>query len=73
METFRVNRSYVTQILGSVSERRENIVGTGENAGYLHFLLFLQCFQKPGVTEWLKTLVNEKFLETIFYPSNDKH
>ena len=22
----------------------ENIVGKGENAGYQHFLLFLQCF-----------------------------
>ena len=26
--------------------RLENIVGKGENAGYKHFLLFLQCFQK---------------------------
>ena len=24
----------------------ENIVGKGENAGYQHFLLFLQCFQR---------------------------
>ena len=24
----------------------ENIVGKGENAGYQHFLLFSQCFQK---------------------------
>ena len=24
----------------------ENIVGKGENAGYQHFLLFLQSFQK---------------------------
>ena len=24
----------------------ENIVGKGENAGYQHFLLFPQCFQK---------------------------
>ena len=23
----------------------ENIVGKGENAGYQHFLVFLQCFQ----------------------------
>ena len=23
----------------------ENIVGTGENAGYRHFLLFPECFQ----------------------------
>ena len=26
----------------------ENIVGKGENAGYQHFLLFLQCFQKAS-------------------------
>ena len=26
--------------------RAENIVGKGENAGYQHFLLFSQCFQK---------------------------
>ena len=26
--------------------RVENIVGKGKNAGYQHFLLFLQCFQK---------------------------
>ena len=30
----------------SVSDREENIVEKGENAGYKHFLLFLQCFQK---------------------------
>ena len=28
-------------------ERVENIVGKGENAGYQHFLLFPQYFQKP--------------------------
>ena len=27
----------------------ENIAGKGENAGYQHFLLFPQCFQKPSV------------------------
>ena len=27
-----------------VSDRIENIVGKGENAGYHHFLLFPQCF-----------------------------
>ena len=30
-----------------VSERIENILGKGENAGYQHFLLFPKCFQKP--------------------------
>ena len=30
----------------SIFDRIENIVGKEENAGYQHFLLFLQCFQK---------------------------
>ena len=29
-----------------VLDRVENIVGKGENAGYQHFLLFSQCFQR---------------------------
>ena len=29
----------------------ENIVGKGENAGYQHFLLFPQCFQKAKVVK----------------------
>ena len=29
----------------------ENIVGKGENAGYQHFLLFPQCFQKAFIPD----------------------
>ena len=36
------------EILGGGKE--ENIVGKGENAGYQHFLLFLQCFHKVSYT-----------------------
>ena len=32
----------------SVFDRKENIVGKGENAGYQHFLLFPRCFQKAS-------------------------
>ena len=32
----------------------ENIVGKGENAGYQHFLLFPQCFQKVSFSGSLK-------------------
>ena len=32
------------EIMISVFDRVENIVGKGENAGYQHFLLFPQCF-----------------------------
>ena len=34
--------------------RVQNIVEKGENAGYQHFLLFPQCFQKPSFPEVLK-------------------
>ena len=40
----------------SVFDRGENIVGNGEkfNAGYQHFLLLPQCFQKPSIPWSLK-------------------
>ena len=38
----------VTQVMKFVTYRIENIVGKGEYAGYQHFLLFPQCFQKPS-------------------------
>ena len=50
----------------SVFDRIENIVGKGENAGYQHFLLFPQCFEKASfpdtskgviVWEWVKRQV----------------
>ena len=37
-----------------VFDRVENIVETGENAGYQHFLLLSQCFQKPSCKKLLK-------------------
>ena len=37
--------------------RVENIVGKGENAGYQHFLLFPQCFQKLSFPEVLKFVI----------------
>ena len=33
----------------------ENIMGKGENAGYQHFLLFPQCFQKASFPGSLKS------------------
>ena len=30
-------------------DKVENTVRKGENAGYQHFLLFLQCFPKPSL------------------------
>ena len=34
----------VPHVVQSIFDRIENIVGKGKNAGYLHFLLFLQDF-----------------------------
>ena len=42
----RVSNFSVAQMVQFSFERVENIVGKGENAGYQHFLLFPQCFQK---------------------------
>ena len=36
----------MTQNLKSISERIENNLGKGENAGYQHFLCFPECFAK---------------------------
>ena len=41
----------------SVFDRVENIVGKGENAGYQHFLLFPQCFQKASYPDRSKGVI----------------
>ena len=38
----------VAQMVQIQSDRVENIVGKGENAGFQHFLLNLQCFQEAS-------------------------
>ena len=45
---FEDDKIEVTQMMISFFDRVENIVGKGENAGYQHFLLFPQCFQKAA-------------------------
>ena len=47
----------VTQKSKFALGRVENIVGKGENAGYQHFLLFLQCFQKAFSLGLLKVWI----------------
>ena len=48
MKTFADNILTVGKKLKFLFNQVENIVGKGENAGYQHFLLFPQCFQKPN-------------------------
>ena len=42
LKAFSDDKIIVTEIMISLPDRVENIVGKGENAGYQHFLLFLQ-------------------------------
>ena len=52
--TFADDKLIVTQKRKFALVRVENIVGKGENAGYQHFLLFQQCFQKATLSGKLK-------------------
>ena len=54
LKAFADDKINVTQKLKFVFERVENIVGKGENAGYQHFLLIPQCFQKASFSGSLK-------------------
>ena len=46
LKTLADNKKIVPEILKFVLARVQNIVGKEENAGYQHFLLFVQFFQK---------------------------
>ena len=46
LKAYADDKIIVTEKLKIVLGRIENIVEKGENAGYQHFLLFPQCFQK---------------------------
>ena len=46
MKDFADDEINVTKKLNFILGKVKNIVGKGENAGYQHFLLFLQCYQK---------------------------
>ena len=50
LKAFAEIKINVTEKLIFVFEKLENIMGKGENAGYQHFLLFPQCFQKTSYT-----------------------
>ena len=54
VKAFADDKINVTEKLKFVLGRVENMVGKGENAGYQHFLLFPQCFQKDSYTGLLK-------------------
>ena len=53
-KAFADNKINVVKKLKLALGTVENIVGKGENAGYQHFLLFPQCFQKAPFSGSLK-------------------
>ena len=57
LKAFAEDKSNVTQNIQFVFERIENIVGKEENAGYQHFLLFPQCFQKAFYSRVSKVVI----------------
>ena len=54
LEAFADGKINATQKLKFALGGVENIVGKGKNAGYRHFLLFPQCFQKATFSGLLK-------------------
>ena len=54
LKAFAGNKVNFTEKLKFVIDRRKNIVGKGENAGYQYFLLFPQCFPKVAFLRLLK-------------------
>ena len=54
LKAFADDKINVSGKLKFVLQRVENIAEKGENAGYQHFLLFPQCFQKTSLVGSLK-------------------
>ena len=54
LKAFADGKTIVNEKFKFCLGRVEKIVGKQENAGYEHFRLFLQCFQKPSVSGLLK-------------------
>ena len=55
----------VTVIVTYIFYMIENIVEKGENAGYQHFLLFSQCFQKSSYPRSLKVRIVWERVKTL--------
>ena len=57
LKAFPDDKLNVTQYVTVDFLRIANIVGKEENAGYQHFLLFLQCFQKAFSSSASKVVI----------------
>ena len=54
-KAFAEDKIYIAEVMISGRHKVENIVGEGEKAGYQHFLLFSQHFQKLSSFRVVKT------------------
>ena len=69
-EAFADDKSNITQNIKVEVQRIENIVGKEENAGYQHFLLYLQCFQTAFSSSASKVVIVNPFpASPCFYVS----
>ena len=57
LKAFAEEKINVRENLKFVLGGMENIVEKGENAGYQHFLVFQQCFQKACFSRSLKVMI----------------
>ena len=57
LKAFAEDKINVAQMMISVFDRVENIVGKGKNAGNQHFLLFQWCFRKASFLGSLKVQI----------------
>ena len=72
LEAFAEHNFSVVQIMIYGLDWVENILGNGENAGYQHFLLFPQCFQKSS--SWRSLKAGTLWLRVyIIYDIKAKH
>ena len=65
---FADDSSNVAEMVIFVFDRDENIVEKGENAGYQHFLLFPQSFQKASSPEKSGLCSKELNLQSVICP-----
>ena len=57
LKAFVDDKLNIARMTISLLDRVQNNVVKGENAGYQHFLLFLQCFPKPLSKGSLKVVI----------------
>ena len=67
LKAFAHDKINVTEKMKFSLGRVENIVGKGENAGYQHFLVFPQCFQKASFSGTLKVGIVWQRVKTRLY------